>query len=438
MEKDIEIEDSEEQITEETLTELSIDEEQAFENDLIPKDQKLIEKKELDKLLKSKVLLFLKKESAKYLDINNGSLAIYSPKYLSMIKNMVRSPGSVLVYSQFKSLQGLYTFALTLEQTGEYQPFRIKKVGREWQLDETDWDINKKRFIFYAGGEHKELRDVYLKIFNSQWDRLDSSFDSVRATLESKFGKEQNLYGKVINVFLTTRTGAEGIDLKHVRQVHLMEPYWQPVLMEQVIGRAVRTNSHIRLPEKDRNVEVFFYLATMTPAQVENMGYVDVKRDICKFSNDVLGKYNKFVTTDEYIYILAKKKEVIIQECQRLIRESAFDCSLFYKDNIKMQENTNMRCLDFPSKDRGDYLFVPSLADTEELMELGQEKMVEEKYTTININGKTYYHPKVPDASGKIYLYDENFITKVRTPKPVGIVYYKDGKKMAALKKKKI
>ena len=48
-----------------------------------------------------------------------------------------------------------------------------------------------------------------------------------------------------------------GLNLKNVRQVHIMEPYWQPVLIEQVIGRAVRTESHISLPKKDRNVEFF-------------------------------------------------------------------------------------------------------------------------------------------------------------------------------------
>ena len=47
---------------------------------------------------------------------------------------------------------------------------------------------------------------------------------------------------------MITAGGAEGITLKNVRFVHLMEPYWHPVRTEQVIGRAVRICSHQALP----------------------------------------------------------------------------------------------------------------------------------------------------------------------------------------------
>ena len=61
-------------------------------------------------------------------------------------------------------------------------------------------------------------------------------------------------------ILLTTKTGVEGIDLKNVRQVHVVEPYWNPVRIKQVKGRAVRVGSHLQLPPKDRTVDIFFYL----------------------------------------------------------------------------------------------------------------------------------------------------------------------------------
>ena len=51
-----------------------------------------------------------------------------------------------------------------------------------------------------------------------------------------------------------------GIDLKNVRWVHITEPYWHPVRIEQVIGRARRICSHDELNEEERTVEVFIYL----------------------------------------------------------------------------------------------------------------------------------------------------------------------------------
>ena len=69
------------------------------------------------------------------------------------------------------------------------------------------------------------------------------------------FNNDENKYGKFIKVFLATKSGAEGISLYCVRQVHIMEPYWQPVLIDQVIGRARRMGSHKMLKPDEQNVE---------------------------------------------------------------------------------------------------------------------------------------------------------------------------------------
>ena len=66
--------------------------------------------------------------------------------------------------------------------------------------------------------------------------------------------------GEVLEVLMTTKQGAEGLNTKNVRQLFVVEPYWNPGL-DQVVGRAVRINSHLELPEKDRNVEIYIYLS---------------------------------------------------------------------------------------------------------------------------------------------------------------------------------
>ena len=40
----------------------------------------------------------------------------------------------------------------------------------------------------------------------------------------------------------------EGVSFKRVRQVHILEPYWNMSRYEQVIGRAIRFCSHKDLP----------------------------------------------------------------------------------------------------------------------------------------------------------------------------------------------
>ena len=66
---------------------------------------------------------------------------------------------------------------------------------------------------------------------------------------------------------MITASGAEGINLRNTRFVHIMEPYWHNVRLEQVVGRARRICSHQELPQEKRNVKVFLYMTTLTDKQ---------------------------------------------------------------------------------------------------------------------------------------------------------------------------
>lgn len=69
------------------------------------------------------------------------------------------------------------------------------------------------------------------------------------------------------NVMLISTAGAEGLDLKGVRDVIILEPHWNNERIKQVIGRAVRFKSHAHLPEKERTVTVHTLLLNK-PARV--------------------------------------------------------------------------------------------------------------------------------------------------------------------------
>ena len=71
-----------------------------------------------------------------------------------------------------------------------------------------------------------------------------------------------NYHGEIINLLIISSSGAEGIDLKNVRTVHILEPYWHPVRIDQVVGRARRICSHMNLPEEERDVTVHMYVLT--------------------------------------------------------------------------------------------------------------------------------------------------------------------------------
>ncbi len=397
-----------------------------------------MKKKDIEAKIKEGYLKLLDQEKAKYLDIKNGSLAKYSPKYLTMIQNIQKNApnGKILVYSFFRTLIGLNSFSYALIQTGKWAPFRIKKVNKIWELDEREDEKEKWKFVFYAGGEDQELRDIYRKIINSEWDKLGA--DCEKLVKQLKAIHTDNNYGDVIKMMMTTKTGAEGLDLHEIRYIHIMESYWQHVLIDQVIGRGVRNKSHIALPEKDRNVEVFIYMATITPNLVRKISYIDVRNDTYKYSNPALSdKVNKVVSSDEYLYLTSERKRLVINEFQRLMKESAFDCALNYRDNKLNPTNSKLVCMDYSTKNRDEYIYTPGLEDTSAGIQIAQEKIVAVKYEKFSYKGKIYYYELIANAQGKMYIYDEDLIGKVRLPKPVGEVKISSGKKSFAFYAKK-
>jgi len=385
-------------------------------------------------------LKILDKDKAKYLDIKNGSLDKYAPKYLEMIKNIQKEDGKIFVYSNFISLVGLNFFSFALEQTGSWAPFRIKKEksagGVMWVLDEREDEKDKHKFMFYAGTVDKTTREIYRNIYNSDWDKLDTTCSKLVQQLKEKHNN--NYYGEAIKMILTTKTGAEGLDLKEVRYIHITESYWQPVLITQIIGRGVRNKSHLRLPPKDRNVEVFFYMATITSDMVKLITHPNVRTDIYKYSNPALpNKAFRVVTSDEHLYMLAERKKQIVNAFQKLMKETAFDCSLNYSKNMLNPNNKGLICMDYNTKNRDEYIYTPGIDDTIETIDLSQEKIVVDYYDKRSVDGKTYYCEKVVNSFGKMYIYDDTLPNKVRLPKPVGEIKIIDGKRKLAFYKKK-
>jgi len=57
-----------------------------------------------------------------------------------------------------------------------------------------------------------------------------------------------------INVLCISSAGAEGLDLKGTREIHIMEPHWNQMRIDQVIGRGWRKNAHKNVANKTLKV----------------------------------------------------------------------------------------------------------------------------------------------------------------------------------------
>ena len=109
--------------------------------------------------------------------LNKTALETYSPKFLTMLDNIQDPayPGLHLVYSQFRTLEGIGLFSMVLEQNG-FVRFRLRKTtSGGWELDIKEEDLGKPTFALYTGTESDEEKKIVLKIYNGFWDDIPTS-----------------------------------------------------------------------------------------------------------------------------------------------------------------------------------------------------------------------------------------------------------------------
>lgn len=206
------------------------------------------------------------------------SLSKYSCKLDKIMTNIRRARGKVFLYSGFKGYAGLKTVVKVLEAFG-YKDYAEHGTGR-------------KRFAVWSGDESSQRKDEIREVYN----RID------------------NLYGNKLKIILGSPSIKEGVSLKAVRYVHVLEPYWNKSRLEQVVGRASRFCSHINLPEEERDVKVYVYVA-MHPEQN--------------------------ITVDQYIKKLSDTKNKIIKQFEDAVKEAAVDCRLNKNANETDDEKIN-------------------------------------------------------------------------------------------------
>ena len=251
---------------------------------------------------------------------SKANLPTYSPKYQKILDMLEASPGSALLYSQFLSLEGLIIFSIALEHQQGFARLDIETSGGEWRLKESTRVGGKKPFyIQYTGSDPADKRKLLLAIFNAQWDKIPSS---LAEEVKALGGQDHNKDGGLVKVFMITQSGAEGISLSNVRQVHIMEPYWNKVRTNQVIGRAIRICSHADLDPKDRTVDTYYYIMKFSKAQLDS-GKV----------NQTLQIRDTKMTTDEIIMKIADSKEHLNNSLLNVMKASAIDCTLNKQEN---------------------------------------------------------------------------------------------------------
>ena len=167
--------------------------------------------------------------------------------------------------------------------------------------------------------------------------------------LDNVFSNIDNKNGKLIKVVLGSKVMNEGISLRNVKTVHILDVYFNFGRVDQVVARAIRWCSHFDLMSKEHpypEVKLYKYAVTLE---------------------------NNELSTEENLYYKAELKYLLIKKVERGLKEVAIDCPLFregnvFKDEIKEFNKCNLPTTDLlnveiKENNKKDYNLCPSKCD---------------------------------------------------------------------------
>ena len=252
-----------------------------------------------------------------WMTVGKNTLGNFSPKFNKIIQSIQNSRGISFVYSRFVE-NGAVIFSLLLEANG-YTPW-----GRSAPLLKNG-TVMKDKGRQCAKCNRREVGHPLLVSTESE-TRDNHKFSPayyalLTASSISTIEKEgiplspnnpkvisiardiSNIRGNNIKVIVGSQVAGEGLDLKGIREVHILEGWFHLSKEEQIVGRGIRYCSHNGLLPKERNCTINLYVNVFPPA------------------------LNK-ETIDQYTYRTAMNKAMRIGNVSRALKQGAADCNL--------------------------------------------------------------------------------------------------------------
>ena len=209
--------------------------------------------------------------------LSPSKVALYSSKFGLIMNTIQSTSGIVFVYSNVVE-SGAQLFAMCLEEHG-FEPASGNRLLKETS-EEVKRGSNGKYVLFTSDISDSEIKKALVRL-----------------------KRPENVDGSDIRIVIASPKVSEGVDFRNVRQIHVLDPWFNMSRIEQVLGRGMRTCSHSTLPFEEQNCTIYLH--------------------VCRYPNSTQE------TVDEYIYrTFVEEKGVRIAKVKRVVMESAMDCEL--------------------------------------------------------------------------------------------------------------
>lgn len=234
-------------------------------------------------------------------------LSKFAPKMAKIVELVNKSDGINFVYSRYVKA-GILPIAMALERAGWTRVFNsgdgrplfiVKgkgvKPARQCAMCEHKEDNHKG-----TASDHAFVPACYVLLTGDVM--LTPNFADILSYVSRWTATAEKLapYGGRVKAILGSQVTTEGLDLKCIRSVHVLEPWYHLNRIEQIVGRAIRFCSHADLPMNLRNTLVYLYALTIPDIE----------------------------TPDLHAYRISAIKAKTIGAVQRLMKISALDCNI--------------------------------------------------------------------------------------------------------------
>ena len=259
-------------------------------------------------------------ESYAWMVASEDGLGQASPKFNRVINTIRTASGISFVYSRFVE-NGAVIFCLLLEANG-YMPWGrsaplFSKGPIQGPAGKQCCKCRRKQgehpaFVPGQPGQpetadnHKFSQAFYALLTASDVDTLEKQslpLSPNNVAVINAARSEANKDGHRIKVVVGSQVAGEGLDLRYIREVHILEGWFHLSKEEQIVGRGIRYCSHNALPKAKRNCTISLYVNTF-PAELNKE------------------------TIDLYSYRTAMNKAVRVGNVSRALKRGAADCNL--------------------------------------------------------------------------------------------------------------
>jgi len=208
-----------------------------------------------------------------------SGLKSHAPKIAAIVKSIEKSVGISFVYSRFV-LAGALPLAVALELAGWC---RVLADGTPAPL--------------LKGPVKRSYKHYYVLLTANKM--LSPNFPGL-LQYATTFPDARAAGGSRVKAIIGSQVASEGLDLKCIREIHLLDGWYHLNRIEQIEGRGVRFCSHETLPLEQRNCLIYLHVTNVP----------------------------EYETGDLYAYRLAVRKAQPIGRVTRLMKINAWDCNL--------------------------------------------------------------------------------------------------------------